>query len=321
MTNKKITTVITAASIFAASMGILALANKAISQLAVSKGMLNHRDREIYHWRFGDISYTVAGQGKPLLLIHDLTETGSSAEWVKLIPQLSRNHQVYALDLLGCGLSDRPNITYTSYMYTQLISDFITNVIKKKTDVICTGRSCAFLLGACCVNSQNFGELILISPEKIKNLKKAPSHRSRTARIVIKLPVLGAFLYHLITARNLIQERFQTEYFYDPDKIQDWVVDSYYEAAHLGGRDARNLYTSIIGRYANADPVRALKTIDNDIHILVGKECEDIEDDMKEYQYYNPAVEVEYLSGCKRLPQLEAPQLVLQYTNLYLYDL
>ena len=39
---------------------------------------------------------------------------------------------------------------------------------------------------------------------------------------------------------------------------------------------------------------------------------------MKEYQYYNPAIEVEYLDYVKRLPQLETPNEILKYLQLYL---
>ena len=39
---------------------------------------------------------------------------------------------------------------------------------------------------------------------------------------------------------------------------------------------------------------------------------------MKEYQYHNPAVEVEYLDYVKELPQLEAPEKVLDYLKIYM---
>ena len=50
----------------------------------------------------------------------------------KVIDKLAENHAVYALDLLGCGRSEKPKITYTNYLYVQLISDFIKNVIHEK---------------------------------------------------------------------------------------------------------------------------------------------------------------------------------------------
>lgn len=52
-----------------------------------------------------------------------------------------QKHTVYTIDLLGCGYSDKPNITYTAYMYTQLLNDFIVNVIARRVSVAATGQS------------------------------------------------------------------------------------------------------------------------------------------------------------------------------------
>ena len=42
---------------------------------------------------------------------------------------------------------------------------------------------------------------------------------------------------------------------------------------------------------------------------------------IKEYQYYNPAIEVEYMDYVRKLPQLEAPDEIVKYIRLYLYQL
>jgi pimeloyl-ACP methyl ester carboxylesterase len=49
----------------------------------------------------------VGGSGRPLVLVHGLGSR--AADWANLIPQLiDGGHRVYALDLLGYGLSERP---------------------------------------------------------------------------------------------------------------------------------------------------------------------------------------------------------------------
>lgn len=320
MNNKKITITLSLIGLTSAALSILFAINKGISQLAVSKGLLTKKNKEIYHWRFGDISYSATGEGKPVLLIHNLKEDSSSVEWSEIIPKLSRTNTVYAIDLLGCGLSERPDITYTSYMYIQLVNDFIRNIIKKKTSVITTGRSAAFVLGACSVNEDAYEELILINPESIRNLNKAPSKRTKTAKLILKAPVIGTFIYHLQTAKNMIEENFEEKYFYDRENIPEALIDYYYESAHLTGGSAKNLYISLVGRYTNANIIRILKNINNNIHILAGREIPDMKATVKEYQYYNPAIEAEYIDYTKGLPQLEAPKEILKYINLYLYN-
>ena len=81
--------------------GVIAIINKLIS-LNASKSLFptDESSKETYSWRFGDISYTKTGHGKPILLIHDLKTASSSYEWHKIIKKLAKNHTVYALDLL-----------------------------------------------------------------------------------------------------------------------------------------------------------------------------------------------------------------------------
>jgi pimeloyl-ACP methyl ester carboxylesterase len=318
--NKKLTTTLAIASIISTTLGIIAAINKANNKLATSKGLLENKNKQIYHWRFGNISYSITGEGKPILLIHNLKEDSSSVEWSEIIPKLSRTNTVYTIDLLGCGLSERPNITYTSYMYTELINEFIRNVIKRKTAIVATGKSASFVLGACSINEENFSDLILINPESIKNLQKSPSKRTKTAEFFIKMPIIGTLIYQMHTARNMIEETFEEKYYYDPENISEALIDYYYESSHLGDGKEKNLYASLTGRYTNANIIGTLKNINNSIHILAGGEISGIQTDMKEYQYYNPSIEVEYINYTKGLPQLEAPEEVLKYINLYLYN-
>lgn len=316
--NKKFTITLSLIGVTITTFIGLSAINKANTKLATSKELLNNKNKEIYHWRFGKISYSVTGEGKPVLLVHNLKEDSSSVEWAEIISKLSRTNTVYSIDLLGCGLSDRPDITYTSYMYTQLINDFINNIIKKKTSVITTGKSSSFVLDACNTNEEAFEEMILINPENIRLLHKTPSKRTRTAAFILKLPSIGSFIYNMLTAKNIIEENFKEKYYYDAEHIPEALYDYYYESSHLKGKDAKNLSVSLVGRYTNANIIRTLKNINKNIHILAGREIPNIENTINEYQYYNPAIEVEYIPYTKELPQLEAPDEILKFINLYL---
>jgi pimeloyl-ACP methyl ester carboxylesterase len=52
------------------------------------------------------IAYQRSGQGEPMLLLHGITTY--SFIWRRLIPDLTKNFDVLAPDLLGCGQSDKP---------------------------------------------------------------------------------------------------------------------------------------------------------------------------------------------------------------------
>ncbi|MGH2519178.1 MAG: 2-succinyl-6-hydroxy-2,4-cyclohexadiene-1-carboxylate synthase, partial [Chloroflexota bacterium] len=65
----------------------------------------------------------LAGSGPPLLLLHGFT--GSSANWLPLLPRLAAEHHVLALDLIGHGDSDAPTAT-AAYAMDAAVHDLAT---------------------------------------------------------------------------------------------------------------------------------------------------------------------------------------------------
>ena len=72
------------------------------------------------------IHYLVGGKGKPLVLVHGLG--GKAQDWAPMIPSLMRRgYRVYALDLLGFGKSDRPDVDYSITLQTQILRQFFNS--------------------------------------------------------------------------------------------------------------------------------------------------------------------------------------------------
>ena len=81
------------------------------------------------------VHYFVGGRGTPLLLVHGLG--ARSEDWTAEMPAYAKNgFRVYAVDLLGCGRTDRPDIAYTIGEQVELIQGFLTAVHVEKADVI-----------------------------------------------------------------------------------------------------------------------------------------------------------------------------------------
>src|SRR3984957_8457429 len=79
--------------------------------------------------------YLVGGSGRPLLLVHGLGSRGE--DWANLIPQLinSGNH-VYALDLLGYGVSDQPrDARYSISQQAAMVEGFLDSQHLKQVDL------------------------------------------------------------------------------------------------------------------------------------------------------------------------------------------
>ncbi|HEY6290398.1 MAG TPA: alpha/beta hydrolase [Terriglobia bacterium] len=80
------------------------------------------------------IHYLVAGEGKPLVLVHGLG--GRAENWALLIPPLANSgHRVYAIDLLGYGRSDRPNVDYSIALQAQILDQFLGSQHIERSDL------------------------------------------------------------------------------------------------------------------------------------------------------------------------------------------
>lgn len=285
---------------------------------ATSKNVLTNSDNQFYEWRFGKIRYTKKGTGSPLLLLHDLAVGSSSYEFHKLIDSLSKNHEVYCLDFLGYGLSDKPNITFTNYIYVQMVTDFIKNVIGKRTDIIATGDAFPIAVMVCHNENETVNKLIAINPQSLYNLNQIPSKQTRILKLLLDTPVIGTFIYNMQSTKSAIQKTFREKYFYNPYNTDDKDIDSYFEAAHLTDHNSKHAFASCVGRYTNTNILHALKEINNSIYIIAGKEEEDIEITVDNYKYYNNAIEAHFIDYTKHLPHLERYREVLDSLELFL---
>lgn len=313
--NKKLATIIVLSSSSAAAMHVI---NRVHSSVCTAKSLLRNSENRYYEWRFGKVRYQKKGSGNPLLLVHDLTAGSSNYEYHRLINNLTENNEIYSLDLLGYGLSDKPSITYTANLYEQLISDFIINVIKKKTSVVVTGESVPFIIMACHNNPDIFNKLICINPQNLYLQNQIPSRQTQLMKLFLETPILGTFTYHVLTNKITLEKQFQNQYFCRLDEIRDKYIANYLESAYAGGYNSKFAFASYVGKYMNLNILRELKNINNSILMIGGEKEEEINTTIDNYKYYNPAIEEVYIPDTKHLPQLEAPDEMLEQIKVFL---
>jgi pimeloyl-ACP methyl ester carboxylesterase len=281
--------------------------NKFIECAASSRGLTLDENENYYSWRNGMIFYQKKGTGTPLLLIHDLNPLSSSYEWSHIIDKLSKDHCVYAIDLLGCGKSEKPSCTYVNYIFVQLINDFIQDVIQEKTDLVVTGASFSFAVMAARMNESQIGAITAINPSDITSNVQSPTKLSNLSKRVLELPIIGTFIYNITATTKNIYQEFEEIYYYDPAKIPANLPDIYYEAAHLQGSNGKYLYASMLGNYTNINIIHALKLIKNPIHFILTDET----DEATTYLDYNDTITIDYIDDAAYLPQLEVPEKIV----------
>ena len=299
-------------------IGLFHMTNRIVNRIALGSNALEAAPESCYYdWRFGRIFYEKRGQGKPVLLIHDLSVSSSSYEWKSIVTALSQTNTVYTLDLLGCGRSDKPNLTYTTFLYVQLLSDFIKNVISSKVDVVATGESGAFTLAAASYESKIIDRIMLVNPKDFFSLAKVPTRRTRALRFVFNTPITGTFLYNTFINAYSIRRKFNTTYFYHAEQVTKEMIASYFIASQLDKARSKYLYSSLLSRYTNANIIHNLKNITNSVFIIVGNEDSKNRVVANQYNKQLPSIEIIDLGNAKMLPQLEIPDEFLEQVQIF----
>jgi pimeloyl-ACP methyl ester carboxylesterase len=114
-------------------------------------GTLTKPQIQQWQWQGHRIRYQTTGTSGPvLILIHGFG--ASSDHWRKNLPELGVAHRVYAIDLLGFGLSAKPTPTpelpYSFETWAQLVLDFSQQIIGEPVFLIGNSIGCIVALQA-----------------------------------------------------------------------------------------------------------------------------------------------------------------------------
>lgn len=310
---RKAATIAFLGSVMAGTMHIV---NRLVNYISTIDNLLYQKEEKYYHWRFGRICYTKYGEGSPILLVHDLNVTSSSFEWENIVQSLSKTNTVYTIDLLGCGRSDKPNLTYTNFLYVQLVTDFIKAIICEKTDVIVTGESATFILMACANDTSVINRVMLVNPQNLVTLAKIPSKRTKILRYLINTPIIGTFFYNIFVNKRSIEKSFYKKYYYDQNKIDERNIITYFESLHKNNSHSKYLYASIKSRYTNANVLCCLKELNNSLFIIVGNADPENALIANQYQNHLPSIEIIGIDETKYIPQMENPKEFLEQIHI-----
>ena len=83
------------------------------------------------------LHYLSAGdRGPPLLLLHGTALDSAKLTYGQLMPKLSQNFRVFALDWPGYGKSDKPVTEYTMAFYEEVLRAFVTYLELDKVNLV-----------------------------------------------------------------------------------------------------------------------------------------------------------------------------------------
>ncbi len=168
-----------------------------------------------------DLSYYVAGDGDPVLLVHSINAAASVYEVKPVFDDLATSYRVYAPDLPGFGFSDRSDRHYSVELYTNAIRDMLT-VIDEQQPVHVLGLSLSseFVARQASRTPDRFRSVALVTPtgfnrgaDRLRDVEG--SNRSNAFSVgLVSIPGLRSGLFRLLarpaTVRYFLKRTFGT---------------------------------------------------------------------------------------------------------------
>ena len=229
-------------------------------------------DKQIWPWQGHRISYTVQGNGQPLVLIHGFG--ASIGHWRHNIPVLAQaGYQVHALDLLGFGDSDKPAIAYSVEVWESLLQDYWRSHIQQPT--VFVGNSIGGLITLM---------MLAHSPEMawagiLLNCAGGLNHRPEELTLPLRLimggftklvssDLLGPIIFNEVRRKFRIRGSLQQVY-RNREAITDELVEMLYRPACDPG--AQKVFASIVTAPPGPKPTELLPQIQQPLLVLWGE--------------------------------------------------
>ena len=255
------------------------------------------------------------GQGRPILLLHGFAT--SSYTWHAIIPELSKNHRVIAIDLRGFGASDKPiDDHYSIQDQTEAVQAFIEQ--ENLRDLTVIGHS--FGGGIALVMALNAEQQ---RKPRIRNIVLIDSLAYRQPMPIffrlLQIPMVGDLSMTLVPPEIQAGQGLRLAY-YDPDKISGQDVAEY--ANTLYSPAAKHALTKTIEQLVpdNIDEIASrYKTIkmpalivwcqqDKVVPVVLGLR---LHEEMR-------SSELALFSQCGHMPQEEKPEDTLAAIQAFL---
>lgn len=210
------------------------------------------------------IHYRTAGSGPPLILIHGIL--ANLFGWRHVFNQLAQNHTVYALDLKGHGLSDKPaSGDYSPFGMADLIAHFMDAVGIDSAAVI--GQSMGGAIAAA---------LAVRHPTRVQRLVlvDAAGYALNYHIMPLLTRVAGSaaagFVFRHTAPHRGLAARLLRNCYYEPDRTcTPDVVDGYFLPLLTPG--ASNVITPLARDFGQTSIAHRLKEIQAPTLIMWGQ--------------------------------------------------
>jgi len=268
-------------------------------------------EAHFFRWKYGKVFYKVAGsenEGPPLLFVHGVGAGASSFMWRKNFDELARDFRVYAIDLLGFGVSDKPAAaSYSADLYVELISDFIREVSGGPVNIVASSLGAAYAIRVADEHPELVNSLILNAPTGSDALSRRPGMAGAAFYGLLQSPVLGTSFYNVMASERSIRDYARQHLFYDHRRVTDRLVANLYATSHQMG--AQHAIAAFLAGYLNTDTQSPFARLTQPVMLVWGKQdsTTPLEKGLA-LQKLNPNASLEVFDFCRMMPEQEQPE-------------
>jgi pimeloyl-ACP methyl ester carboxylesterase len=240
--------------------------------------------------------------------VHGVGAGASSFMWRRNFDELARDFRVYAPDLLGFGLSDKPaNAPYSADLYVELIADFIREVVLAPASIVASSLGAAYSVRVAFEQPELVDSLMLLAPTGAGNLSARPGMTGAAFYGLLQSPVLGTSFYNVIASERSIRDYARKALFYDRRRATERLVAHYYATSHQPG--AQHAIAAFLSGYLNADTRASFARLRQPVTLVWGKQDEtNTLEHAAELLSLNPRAGLEIFDRCRMMPQEEQPE-------------
>ena len=228
--------------------------------------------------------------------------------WRKNFDSLARDFRVYAFDLLGFGLSDKPgNASYSADLYVELISDFIREVCGYPVNVVASSLGAAYAIRVADEHPELIRSMVLNAPTGADKLNTRPGMAGAAFYGLLQSPVLGTSFYNVMASERGIRDYARKHLFYDHRRVTDRLVANFYATSHQLG--AQHAIAAFLSGYLNTDTRAAFSRLTQRVILVWGKQdmTTPLENALTLLST-NSSARLEIFDYCRMLPEQEHPE-------------
>ena len=196
----------------------------------------------------GQMVYHESGQGAPLVFLHGVYVGASSYEWSKVYPHFAATHQVLAVDLLGFGESERPDVLFSAADHVRALVEFIrAKSGGERASIVASGFGAGFATILAAQHPEMVQRLILMMPvgQVAFGRRRLPKRYSVFSRV----PLFSREFYRrYLSTRIQIRAWLKKSAFVDPEKITEETIEVLTNCAQQFGAE-RAIIQWMSGRF------------------------------------------------------------------------